>query len=48
LKYEKESKLIKNTFFVGRLAEFKYYNMDQAAASALKISGSILKLLDKE
>ena len=29
--------------FVGRLAEYKYYNMDQVVASALKTSSEILK-----
>lgn len=30
-----------NVFFLGRLAEYKYYNMDQAARSALNLFGSL-------
>ena len=36
--YEKYKKLAdseKNTIFIGRLAEYKYYNMDQIVESAL-------------
>lgn len=35
-KYEKEAKNIKNLFYAGRLADFKYYNMDMALKRALK------------
>ena len=35
------SKKEKNVFFVGRLAQYKYFNMDQAVASALKNSEKI-------
>ena len=38
LKYEKQ-----NIFFVGRLAEYKYFNMDQAIYSALKLYEQIKK-----
>ncbi len=31
--------------FVGRLAEYRYYNMDQAVASALKAAGKLAKAL---
>ena len=31
-----------NVFFVGRLAQYRYYNMDQAVAAALSLSGKIL------
>ena len=34
-KYEKLSKNTKNVFFIGRLAQYRYYNMDQVVASAL-------------
>lgn len=34
-KYRKEADLLKNVFFVGRLADYKYYNMDQTVARAL-------------
>ena len=36
--YEKEArKLMGSVLFAGRLADYKYYNMDQAAARALKL-----------
>jgi UDP-galactopyranose mutase len=31
------------TFFIGRLAEYRYYNMDQVVAAALLLSGKHLK-----
>ncbi|OGU17895.1 MAG: UDP-galactopyranose mutase [Ignavibacteria bacterium GWB2_35_12] len=34
-RYKKESEKLKNTIFVGRLAEYKYYNMDQIVGVAL-------------
>lgn len=34
-KYQRELKLVPNLYLCGRLAEFKYYNMDQALQSAL-------------
>ena len=34
--YYADAKKYKNLFIVGRLAEFKYYNMDQAVKSALE------------
>ena len=33
----------KGAFFVGRLAQYRYYNMDQVVASALKVSKSVIK-----
>ncbi len=36
-KYKTESEKVQNTFFVGRLAEFKYYNMDQAVSTGLRL-----------
>ena len=36
-KYKKETEELNNVEFVGRLANFQYYNMDQAVAVALKI-----------
>ncbi len=36
--YEDAAKLEQNTIFVGRLAQYRYYNMDQAVAAALKIA----------
>jgi len=32
----------KNVVFVGRLAQYRYYNMDQAAAAALKVASEIV------
>lgn len=37
LKYKDKSKDHKNAIFCGRLAEYKYYNMDQVVAQSLKI-----------
>lgn len=34
-KYKKEAEKLDNVIFCGRLADYKYYNMDQVAASAL-------------
>ncbi|MGZ3845742.1 MAG: UDP-galactopyranose mutase [Flavisolibacter sp.] len=34
-KYQQLASTIKNTYFVGRLATYKYYNMDQVVAQAL-------------
>ena len=38
-KYQKEAKQLEkeNIFFVGRLAQYKYFNMDQAILSALQL-----------
>ncbi|MCX6155548.1 MAG: UDP-galactopyranose mutase [Candidatus Kapabacteria bacterium] len=41
--YNQEAEKLKNTFFIGRLAEYKYYNMDQIIRSAL---GFIEKLIN--
>jgi len=32
-----------NVIFVGRLAQYRYYNMDQVAASALKVASEIVR-----
>jgi UDP-galactopyranose mutase len=34
-KYQQLASTMKNTYFVGRLATYKYYNMDQVVAQAL-------------
>lgn len=36
-KYFELSKKNKNVYFIGRLAEYKYYNMDQVVASCLRL-----------
>ncbi|HEX8332437.1 MAG TPA: UDP-galactopyranose mutase [Segetibacter sp.] len=36
-KYKAEADKLKNVFFCGRLADYKYYNMDQVVARALMI-----------
>jgi len=36
LKYSNETDKLKNVHFVGRLAEYQYYNMDQVVANTLK------------
>ena len=34
-KYEKETKKLKHVLFIGRLAQYKYFNMDQVVKTAL-------------
>jgi UDP-galactopyranose mutase len=36
-KYAEVANAERNTFFVGRLAEYRYYNMDQVVARALMV-----------
>ena len=43
-KYEEKADLETNVFFVGRLANFKYYNMDQVVAAALALSKRLIDL----
>ncbi len=40
-RYRLEAQKLRNTYFVGRLADFKYYNMDQAVAASLKLFKTI-------
>lgn len=52
-KYQALANQLTNTYFVGRLATYKYYNMDQVVAQALttfkKISqAEVLKQANKE
>jgi UDP-galactopyranose mutase len=42
-KYQQLASTIKNTFFVGRLATYKYYNMDQVVAQALTTFKKIMQ-----
>ena len=42
LKYYEEAAKIKNVFFIGRLAEYKYLNMDQVVNNALNLFESRL------
>ncbi|MCM8901686.1 UDP-galactopyranose mutase [Caldicoprobacter algeriensis] len=35
--YENEANKLKNVFFIGRLANYKYYNMDKVVEQALKL-----------
>lgn len=37
LQYQSEAKKLKHVHFVGRLAEYRYYNMDEAVARALEV-----------
>jgi UDP-galactopyranose mutase len=41
-KYLNKAEEQDNVFFVGRLAQYRYYNMDQVVASALKLSEDLL------
>ncbi|WP_417427779.1 UDP-galactopyranose mutase [Halpernia sp.] len=43
LKYRKLAELEKNTYFGGRLAEYRYYDMHQVIASALKLTKDIIQ-----
>lgn len=40
--YKRLASMEKDVYFVGRLAEYKYYNMDQVVAAALKVSDNYL------
>lgn len=40
-KYLKEAKKLKNVYFAGRLAECKYYNMDQACRKAIDLINNV-------
>lgn len=40
-RYRKELSKVKNLVLCGRLADFKYYNMDQALENALQVCGGI-------
>ena len=40
-KYKKEAEKLKNIYFVGRLANYKYFNMDQAFKNALDVFKNI-------
>lgn len=44
-KYRQEAKQYKNIFLCGRLAEFRYYNMDDCILRALAVSKEIQKAL---
>lgn len=41
-RYRAESERYPNLYLAGRLAEFRYYNMDAAAGSALRLCSSVL------
>ncbi|WP_422393199.1 UDP-galactopyranose mutase [Neomoorella humiferrea] len=36
-RYENEARKLKGVYFVGRLAEYRYYNMNEAVARARSI-----------
>ena len=40
-KYKKDIEILKNVYFVGRLAEYKYLNMDQVVKNALSVAEGI-------
>ena len=39
-RYEEVARSERNVFFVGRLAQYRYYNMDQVAAASLKLASA--------
>jgi UDP-galactopyranose mutase len=43
-KYKKEAEKLSNIYFVGRLANYKYFNMDQAFKNALDLFSSLEKM----
>ncbi|KAF0140542.1 MAG: UDP-galactopyranose mutase [Stygiobacter sp.] len=43
--YYDEAKSLKKVLFCGRLAEYKYYNMDQVVANSLKIFKTIIRVV---
>jgi len=43
LRYKKEAEKLKNVYFVGRLAEYRYLNMDQVVDQALELFKRISK-----
>jgi UDP-galactopyranose mutase len=44
LKYKKEAKKLENAYFVGRLARYKYLNMDRVVADALVVFDEQIKI----
>ena len=44
-KYLNDTKQLKNTYFLGRLGAYKYYNMDQAVLAALEFFDNMVLLL---
>ncbi|HVJ08745.1 MAG TPA: UDP-galactopyranose mutase [Acidisarcina sp.] len=46
-KYSTLSRRERDVFFVGRLAQYRYYNMDQVVAAALKISDQLFSATNK-
>lgn len=46
--YNEMTKNLKNFSFTGRLSEYKYYNMDQATASALSLAKNLIFRFDKK
>jgi UDP-galactopyranose mutase len=40
-RYEELARSAQNVFFVGRLAQYRYYNMDQVVAASLKVAQTI-------
>ena len=48
MKYFNLVKDMPNFYAIGRLAEYKYYNMDQAALRAMELAGSIIDKSEKK
>lgn len=42
-RYREEFSRYKNLHFCGRLAEYRYYNMDAAVEAALRLSAELVK-----
>jgi len=46
-KYQALGEEQKDVYFVGRLAQYRYFNMDQVVAAALTVSSEIIKNSNK-
>lgn len=46
--YSREASVFSNLFLCGRLAEYKYYNMDQAIARAFAVYQDVADFIDKK
>lgn len=47
-KYKEEADKLENVFFIGRLANYKYYNMDETVGVALQLFEKTIRELDLE
>ena len=43
MKYKNEADKLKDVIFIGRLAEYRYYNMDEVVERALQASAKLIR-----